>query len=161
MGRTASCSRFGVSFVPDSERIGGARKKWDGGDEQSDPGGNLPLSVTNRVEDGFAVFEFSGPLTLGPSLSNLRESARQVFNTNKISGVILRVAGVTVTDSAGLGELTVVYTMATNRNCPIRLVDVSASLKRMLEMTRIDELLPSSSSLAEAKAELRGKAAKA
>jgi anti-anti-sigma factor len=120
----------------------------------------LPLSVTNRFEDGFAILELSGSLTLGPSLSTLRESARQAFNTNKISGVILRVADVTVTDSAGLGELTVVYTMATNRNCGIRLVDVSASLKRMLEMTRIDELLPTSRSLSDAKAELRGKAAR-
>lgn len=121
----------------------------------------MPLSVTNRVEDGFAILDLSGSLTLGPSLSNLRESARQAFNTNKVSGVILRVAGVTVTDSAGLGELTVVYTMATNRNCPIRLVDASASLKRMLEMTRIDELLPTASNLEEAKAELRGRAARA
>jgi anti-sigma B factor antagonist len=113
------------------------------------------------VEDGFAIFELSGSLTLSPSLSNLRESARQTFDANRLSGVILRVADVTTTDSAGLGELTVVYTMATNRNCPIRLVDVSASMKRMLEMTRIDELLPTSNSLAEAKAELRGKAARA
>jgi len=113
------------------------------------------------VEDGFAIFELSGSLTLSPSLSNLRENARQTFSANKLSGVILRVADVTTTDSAGLGELTVVYTMATNRNCPIRLVDVSASMKRMLEMTRIDELLPTSNSLAEAKAELRGRAARA
>jgi anti-anti-sigma factor len=121
----------------------------------------LPLSVSNRIEDGFAILELSGTLTLGPSLSNLRENARQAFTGNKLSGVILRVADVTVTDSAGLGELTVVYTMATNRNCQIRLVDVTASLKRMLEMTRIDELLPTASSLAEAKMELRGKAARA
>lgn len=121
----------------------------------------MPLSVTNRVEDGFAILELSGSLTLGPSLNNLRENARQAFNTNKVSGVVLRVAGVTVTDSAGLGELTVVYTMATNRKCPIRLVDASASLKRMLEMTRIDELLPTSNSLEEAKSELRGRAARA
>ncbi|MFL6415867.1 MAG: STAS domain-containing protein [Bryobacteraceae bacterium] len=120
----------------------------------------MPLSVINRIEEGVAILELSGSLTLGPSLSQLRESARQAFSSNKISGVILRVADVTVTDSAGLGELTVVYTMATNRNCQIRLVDVSASLRRMLEMTRIDELLPTSGSLAEAKAELRGKAAR-
>jgi len=112
------------------------------------------------VEDGFAILELSGSLTLGPSLSTLRESARQAFSTTKLLGVILRVADVTVADSAGLGELTVVYTMANNRKCGIRLVDVGAGLKRMLEMTRIDELLPNSSSLDEAKAELRGKAAR-
>lgn len=121
----------------------------------------MPLTVTSRLEDGLAIFELSGSLTLGPSLGTLRESARQMFNGTKVSGVILRVADVTVTDSAGLGELTVVYTMANNRNCAIRLVEVSTSLKRMLEMTRIDELLPTSGSLASAKAELRGKAARA
>ena len=121
----------------------------------------MPLTVTSRVEDGLAVLELSGSLTLGPSLNSLRETARQVLNTHKLSGVILRVANVTVTDSSGLGELTVVYTMATNRNCAIRLVEASASLKKMLEMTRIDELLPASESISTAKAELQGKAARA
>ena len=87
------------------------------------------------------------------------EQARNVLGANKVSGVILRVANVTVTDSSGLGELTVLYTMATNRKCPIRLVEVTPSLKKMLEMTRIDELLPALNSVSSAKAELRSKAA--
>jgi anti-anti-sigma factor len=123
------------------------------------PGTKVPLSVTSRVEDGVAIFELSGSLTLGPSLSSLREQARNVLGANKVSGVILRVANVTVTDSSGLGELTVLYTMATNRKCPIRLVEVTPSLKKMLEMTRIDELLPALNSVSSAKAELRSKAA--
>jgi anti-anti-sigma factor len=121
----------------------------------------VPLNVTSRVEDGVAIFELSGSLTLGPSLSTLREQARHVLGANKVSGVILRVADVTVTDSSGLGELTVLYTMATNRKCPIRLVEVRPSLKKMLEMTRIDELLPAVNSVSSAKAELRAKAARA
>lgn len=121
----------------------------------------MPLTVTSRIEDGLAILDLSGSLTLGPSLGTLRESARQVFNGSKLSGIILRVADITVTDSAGLGELTVVYTMATNRNCAIRMVEVSASLQRMLEMTRIDELLPTSNSLAAARTEIKGKSARA
>lgn len=119
----------------------------------------MPLTITSRIEDGLAVFDLSGSLTLGPSLNAFRENARQVLNANKVSGVIIQVSNVTVTDSSGLGELTVIYTMATNRKCGIRLVGVSASLKKMLEMTRIDELLPASESFARAKAELLGKAA--
>ncbi len=115
----------------------------------------MALSIQSRVEEGFAVIELSGTLTLGPTLSSLRETARQLFSANKLSAVILHVGGVTVTDSSGLGELTVVYTLAANRNCRIRLVEASANLRRMLEMTRIDELLPTSTSLATAKVELR------
>ena len=115
----------------------------------------MALSVSSRVEDGLAVLELAGTLTLGPTLSGLRGSARQIFQQHKVSGMILEVGGITVTDSSGLGELTVLYTLAANRNCGIRLVGVSPNLRRMLEMTRIDELLPASPSLASAKAELR------
>ncbi len=115
----------------------------------------MPLSVTSRIEDGFAILELAGSMTLSPSLNALRDTAREVLNTNKLSGLILRVAGVTATDSAGLGELTVVYTFATRRKCPLRLVEVSPSLHKMLELTRLDGLLPSAPDIATAKKELR------
>ena len=123
----------------------------------------MPLDVTSRVEDDFGILELAGSLTLGPSLDALRDSARQLLNTNKLSGVILRVRDVTNTDSSGLGELTVVYTLATKRGCPIRLVEVSSSLHKMLELTRLDGLLPSANNVSSAKTEMkaRGSAAPA
>lgn len=119
----------------------------------------MSLTVISRIEDHFAILELSGSLTLGPTLNTLRETARQVLSSNKVSGIILEMAGVAVTDSSGLGELTVVYTVATNRKCPIRLATVSPSLKKMLEMTRIDELLPAYPDVASAKADIKRKAA--
>ena len=121
----------------------------------------MPLTVISRLEDNFAVLELSGSLTLGPTLNTLRDTTRQVLSTNKLSGIILQMGGITVTDSSGLGELTVVYTLATNRKCPIRLAMVSSSLKKMLEMTRIDELLPACPDIATAKSDLRQRAATA
>ena len=115
----------------------------------------MSLDVTSRVEDDFGILELSGSLTLGPSLNALRDNARQLLSTKKLAGVILRVAEVTNTDSSGLGELTVVYTLATKRGCPIRLVEVSSSLHKMLELTRLDGLLPSTSSVTSAKAEMK------
>ncbi len=116
----------------------------------------MPLSVTSRVEDGFAILELAGALTLSPSLNALRDTTRDVLTTSKVSGLILRVAGVTATDSAGLGELTVVYTFAMRRKCPLRLVEVSPSLRKMLELTRLDGILPCAPDTATAKKELRG-----
>lgn len=88
---------------------------------------------------------------MGPALSRVREAAKQILSNGKVSGLILLVTEVSVTDSSGLGELTVVYSMAAKKGCPVRLVNASSSLRKMLQMTRIDELLPVAGSLAEAK----------
>lgn len=115
----------------------------------------MPLSVKSHVEDGFAIFELSGSLTLTPSLSALRDHARQVLAGTRISGIILRVSEVTQTDSSGLGELTAVYTIAAKRGCPIRLVEATPSLQKMLELTRLDGLLPCASDVMAAKMEMK------
>jgi anti-anti-sigma factor len=115
----------------------------------------LPLTITSRVDDDFGILELSGNLTLGPSLVGLRNNARQLLDAQKLSGLIVNVAGVTQTDSSGLGELTVVYTWANKRNCPIRLVNVRPELRRMLELTRLDGILPSASDVTAAKNEMR------
>lgn len=118
----------------------------------------MPLSVSSRVEENFAVLELAGALTLSPSLSSLREIARRTLDEAKISGIILRVAEVTTTDSAGLGELTVVYTFASKRGCPIMLVEVSSTMRKMLEVTHLDALLPSAADVHSAKRQLKGRA---
>lgn len=114
----------------------------------------MPLSVTSRMEDGFAILELSGTLTLGPSLNALRDEARDALNTNKVSGLILDVAAISAVDSAGLGELTVVYTLAARRNCSLRLVQVSPRLLKLLELTRLDGLLQTAADVTSAKKEL-------
>jgi anti-anti-sigma factor len=115
----------------------------------------MPLTVTSHLEDGFGILELSGSLTLAPSLSTLRDSARQLLGTGNLSGIILRVSQIMQADSAGLGELTVVYTMATKRGCPIRLVEATPSLRKMLEMTHLDGLLPNTTDIPTAKAEMK------
>jgi anti-sigma B factor antagonist len=115
----------------------------------------MPLTVNSRLEDDLAILEIDGSLTLGPSLSTLRETARRTLDENRVAGLILQVADVTTTDSAGLGELTVVYTLATKRRCPIMLVGVSSTLQKMLEVTRLEALLPSAPDVVSAKKRLK------
>lgn len=103
----------------------------------------MPLSVTWRVENEIAILDLEGALTLGPSLRTLRDTARDVLsNQTKFQCLIVQVQKVTAVDSAGLGELTVVYSFASRHNCRIALVGVSQSLRAMLEVTRLDGLLP-------------------
>ena len=115
----------------------------------------MPLTITSRLEDDFGILELSGNLALGPSLVGLRNNARQLLEAQKLNGLVVNVAGVTQTDSSGLGELTVVYTWARKRNCQIRLVNVRPELRRMLELTRLDGILPSAPDLSAAKNEMR------
>ena len=115
----------------------------------------MPLSITQRIEDDIGVLEISGPLTLGPSLVELRNTARQFIEGNKLKGLVLQVGSVTQTDSSGLGELTVVYTLANKKGCPLRLVEVRPELRKILELTRLDGLLPSAPDIAAAKADFR------
>ena len=54
-------------------------------------------------------------------------------------------------DSAGLGELTVVYSLCTRKNCALILVGVPNQLRQMLDLTRLDALLPSAADIEAAK----------
>jgi len=116
----------------------------------------MALTVTHKVDEGFGILHLTGNLTLGPSLNALREAARQVLAASKLKGLILEVGGVTTVDSAGLGELTIVYNFANRQGLGIRLVGTTASLLKMLEMTRLEELLPPAKDLPSAKRELLG-----
>lgn len=115
----------------------------------------MPLKIDSRVEEGLAVLELSGSLTLGPHLPALRRAAREILDGNKVSGVILQLSGLTGADSSGLGELTVVYSFASRRKCPILLVGVSPTLRNMLAMTHLDGLLPAAADMASAKKQLK------
>ncbi len=116
----------------------------------------MALTVTNKVDDGFGILILTGSLTLGPSLTALREAARQLLAAGKLSGLILQVDEVTSVDSAGLGELTIIYNFANRQRLRIRLVGTTQSLAKMLEMTRLEELLPTSRDLQSAQRELLG-----
>ena len=115
----------------------------------------LPLTIASRTEEGFAILELSGALTLGPHLASLRRVVRKLLDETKASGLILQVSGLTATDSSGLGELTLVYSFASRRHCPLRLVGVSPTLSSMLEMTHLDGLLPAVPDIATAKKQLK------
>jgi anti-anti-sigma factor len=115
----------------------------------------MKLSVTSKLEDNFGILHLEGPLTLSPVLTSLRDAAKGTLASGKLTGLILVVKDVTAVDSAGLGELTIVYTFASRQKCNILLVGVSPSLRKMLEMTRLDELLLSTDDIASAKKKLR------
>ena len=115
----------------------------------------MPFVVQSSSEDEFAVLELSGTLTLSPALSSLREIVRKILGGPNVLGLILNVSGVTYADSAGLGELTVVYSYATQKSCPLRLVGATPAILKMLEMTRLEDLFQPVETVLIAKKQMR------
>jgi anti-sigma B factor antagonist len=111
----------------------------------------MALSVVPRVENEIAILDLEGTLTLGPNLHGVRDAARDALAQNRLVGVVVNVAGVTTADSAGLGELTVVYTFAAKRGARVVIAAASAMLRSMLEVTHLDGLLPVADDVAAAK----------
>lgn len=99
----------------------------------------------------------TGNLTLGPHLRTVQQTARSVLESAAPDGLILDVAGIKYADSAGLGELTVVYSLCTHKNCALILVGVPHQLRQMLDLTRLDALLPAASDIEAAKRMVKGR----
>lgn len=111
----------------------------------------MALSISSRPDRNCHILTVVGNLTLGPHLKNLQQMARAVLDGASPEGMILDVSGLRYTDSAGLGELTILYTLCNKKQCVLVLMGVPAQLKQMLELTRLDALLPSAPDVEAAK----------
>ena len=120
----------------------------------------MSLSISTRLDRNVCILTVVGQLTLGPHLRNLQQAARSALEAGTPDAVILEVAGVRYADSAGLGELTVVYSLCMRKQCPLVLACVPTQLRQMLELTRLDALLPSAPDVEAAKQEAKTRARK-
>jgi anti-anti-sigma factor len=101
----------------------------------------MALTISCSVENEIAILDLEGPLTLGPSLHQLRTTVADTLRRHRLRGLIVQTARVTTADSAGLGELTLAYTTATRENCRFVVAGVNASILTMLQVTHLDGLL--------------------
>ena len=120
----------------------------------------MSLSISTRLDRNVCILTVVGQLTLGPHLRNLQQAARSALEAGTPDAVILEVAGVRYADSAGLGELTIVYSLCMRKQCPLVLASVPTQLRQMLELTRLDALLPSAPDVEAAKQEAKTRARK-
>jgi anti-anti-sigma factor len=122
----------------------------------------MSLSIASRLDRNVHVLTVTGNLTLGPKLKSLQQAARAAMEPNAPEALIIDVSGIRYADSAGLGELTVVYSICARKDCVVVLTGVPNQLRQMLDLTRLDELLPAAADLEAARriAKSRGEAAK-
>lgn len=82
------------------------------------------------------MISVTGRLVIGEEY-RLRESVQQQLEMGR-RHIILNLAGVTVVDSEGLGELVSAQTRTSNRGARLSLVSVSPRLQELLFITRLN-----------------------
>ena len=118
----------------------------------------MALSITSRIDRNVQVLTLMGNLTLGPTLKSLQQLARTALENGSLEALLVDVSNVKYADSAGLGELTILYSICSRKNCPLILVGVPHQLRQMLDLTRLDALLPSAGDIEAAKRPVKQKA---
>ena len=101
------------------------------------------------------VVSLSGRLDL--MVAHTMKARLQELVSDGWTRLVVDLLSVTSVDSSGLGELTIVYTTAAKRDCPLRLVGVSEHFHKLLDLTKLDAILVPADSVASAKKEIKNR----
>jgi anti-anti-sigma factor len=121
----------------------------------------MALNVTSRLDRHILILTGEGNLTLGPHLRALEQTAKAGIDSASPEGLVVDLSGINHVDSAGLGALTILYTICNKKACILVLMGVPAQVKQMFDLTRLDALLPCVPDLEAAKAYIKSHLGKA
>ena len=96
----------------------------------------MSLNVKSRKVDSVIVVDLSGRLTIGEPVLLLRETLRVQVNEG-VRHFILNLGDVSYIDSSGLGELVSAYTTIRNKQGDVKLLNLTAKAKDLLQMTKL------------------------
>jgi anti-sigma B factor antagonist len=96
----------------------------------------MSLNVKTRRVDNIVIVEMSGRLTIGEPVLLLRETLRVHVNDG-VRQFILNLGDVSYIDSSGLGELVSAYTTVRNKQGDVKLLNLTAKAKDLLQMTKL------------------------
>ncbi len=98
------------------------------------------MEITERRSGGVAILEFSGRLVIGDGDSQARERIAALLAAGERK-VLIGMAGVTVLDSSGVGELVAAHNAATSAGAKIGLAQLSPRVGELLEITQLTGVL--------------------
>src|SRR5215813_10154388 len=96
----------------------------------------MSLNVKTRKVGGIVVVDMSGRLTIGEPVLLLRETLRVQVNDGARQ-FVLNLGDVSYIDSSGLGELVSAYTTVRNKQGDVKLLNLTAKAKDLLQMTKL------------------------
>src|SRR5262245_6443048 len=96
----------------------------------------MSLTVKTRKVENATVVDLSGRLTIGEPVLLLRETVRVLVNDGS-RFFVLNLGDVSYIDSSGLGELVSAYTTVRNKQGDVKLLNLTAKAKDLLQMTKL------------------------
>jgi anti-sigma B factor antagonist len=94
------------------------------------------MKIKTREEEGVAIVDLDGKLTIGVGDVKLREEVADLLGRG-IKKILLNLNKVKTMDSSGLGELVRCKASAESAGATIKLLHVQDKVQQVLEMTRL------------------------
>jgi anti-sigma B factor antagonist len=117
------------------------------------------MQAAARQIGDIAVIDVSGKITYGDGNAALREIVHDQLGKNRRK-ILLNLREVHYIDSSGMGELVRLYTTIRDQGGTVRLVDPSARVRDLLQMTRLNAVFQIENNEAAAVASLGGEIAR-
>ena len=94
------------------------------------------MKIMQRKDGDILIVEMSGRMTIGQGDAEAREAILAALESGE-KKILLDMGDVPMVDSAGLGELISVYTVAHRSNAAMKLLKISARVKEVMNITRM------------------------
>lgn len=107
------------------------------------------MKFTERREGDVVIVDLNGKLTLGSGDVQLRQVIRDLLDRDE-KKIVLNLAKVGYMDSAGVGELVASYTTAERAGADLKLLNLTAKIRDLLQFTQLISVFDSYDDEAEA-----------
>jgi anti-sigma B factor antagonist len=92
--------------------------------------------MTDRDVSGITVVDIEGRIVLGEESNAFRERVKSLLAAGK-KKIVLNMAQVSYIDSAGLGTLVATFHSARSQGATLKLVNLGAKFKEVLQVTKL------------------------
>ena len=96
----------------------------------------MSLKADNRQVDGVAIVDLTGRIVLGEATTTLREVLQNLASQGQ-KKILLNLSEVSYIDSSGLGALVSGYTTITSQSGQLKLLNLTAKVKDLLQITKL------------------------
>ena len=101
----------------------------------------MALTIQSRSVHGVPVLDLSGSIDIGPSLAALSDSVTSVLEDLKPCRIVLNMRALSSMESAGLGEVMLLFSSAARQNCQPVIAAANKDIRQTLRVTRMDGVL--------------------
>lgn len=96
----------------------------------------MALRMAERDVNGITVLDIDGRIVLGEESNAFREKVKGLLAAGK-KKIVLNLANVSYIDSAGLGTLVATFHSARSQGAMLKLANLGAKFKEVLQVTKL------------------------